>query len=428
MCTCGPDRPGPADTDTDVIMMGRVNAARSAAPGRTRPAVWRAAPGSDGGAGGAGSGGHGATPADPAGVVFPAGSGAHAARLVWGVLTAAVDPLSATAIGLSATVAPQLAHRALEYFERAGLVLCIPDEDSGRGARGKLWVLAGGVREGLDVAAAAAEAKPAPGGYGHGPALLAEAAVGHPAQAPDLGGQGAEDGCRTATGRVGLAAVLPFPKKLAGARPGHRRVWKVLIEADRVLRTVEVAEAAGISRSAAASALSSLARVRAVRRFREDGCDNWVLPPADLAARDEALGLTRPAPLAAPGPEPGAGRKPRPADPVSLPASDAPLPPAALAPRGNGEKAAVGAVSGLRRLRKGELEAMVLKALRERYPEELGPTGLSHLLGGYSSGAITNVLGRLQVKEQAEMTCPAPKRYRAIPAAEGKTPRRRLTA
>ena len=421
--------PGPADTGSDVLAMGRVNAARGGAPGRSRATAGRAAPGPDAGAGGAAPGPQRAVVRGGApGVVFPDGPGAHAARLVWGVLTAAVDPLSASAIGLSATVAPQLVRAALEFFEQAGLVLRIPGEPDRRGKAQQLWVLAGGVREGLGVAADAERQRhTASGGYAHGPALLAGAqASGTPRAvdcdpAPGAVRRGAD--ADTAQEAVDLEAVLPFPKELSGARPGHRRVWRVLIEAEKVLRTVEVAEAAGISRSATASALAALARVRAVRRLREEGSDHWVLPPASLAARDKALGVTRSAapPPAAKNPASGSVPVANPASaPAPVPAPGGPFP--AVSGRA---AAAVGVVSGLRRLRKGELEAMVLTELRGRYPEELGPTGLSHLLGGYSSGAITNCLVRLVVKAQVECTCEAPKRYRAVPDAGPRSPRRR---
>jgi hypothetical protein len=356
-------------------------------------------------------------------VVFPDGPGAHAARLVWGVLTAAVDPLSATAIGLSATVAPQLARQALEFFEQAGLVLRIPGEPTDRGKAQQLWVLAGGAAEGLGVAAdAERQQRAASGGYGHGPAVLAAAHTGGTAEHDPASGTAAgSDGVDEAKEALDVEEVLPFPAQLSGARPGHRRVWRVLVEAETVLRTVEVAEAAGISRSATASALAALARVRAVRRLREGGSDHWVLPPASLAARDKALGVARPAapPPAAKSPAPGSVPVANPS-PAPVPAPGGPF--AAVPGR---EAAAVGVISGLRRLRKGELEAMVLEELRRRYPEELGPTGLSHLLGGYSSGAITNCLVRLVVKAQVECTCEAPKRYRAVPDAGPRSSRRR---
>ena len=409
--------------------MGRVNAARGAATGRTRGAVRRTGPGADTGTGAVVAGAHGGgSGVVPAGVVLPDEPGAHAAGLVWGVLTAAVDPLSATAIGLSATVAPQLARAALELFERAGLVLRIPGEPTTRGARQELWVLAGGVREGTGIAAAAEAARLAADGCGSDPGLPTadHTNYGVGLQNPATGASPAadEDDPHARQG-ADLEEVLPFPKELAGARPGVRRVWKALVESERVLRTVEVAEAAGISRSAAASALSSLARVRAVCRSREDGSDTWVLPPDALAVRDKALGVNRPTAL------PGADGKPvgraagglRPAP--HLPARDkvTPFPHSSAPP--TPELMAVGVVSGLRRLRKGELEVMVLKELRRRYPEEFGPTGLSHLLGGYSSGAITNALVRLQVKQSVECTCEAPKRYRAIPAPDGTGTKRR---
>jgi DNA-binding MarR family transcriptional regulator len=76
---------------------------------------------------------------------------------------------------------------------------------------------------------------------------------------------------------------------------------------------------------------------------------------------------------------------------------------------------AVGRVRKPPRLAKGELEAKVLAVLRERCPQEFGPLGLSRELGGYSSGAVSNALDRLHTKGLIQQTCPAPKRYAALP-------------
>jgi hypothetical protein len=76
----------------------------------------------------------------------------------------------------------------------------------------------------------------------------------------------------------------------------------------------------------------------------------------------------------------------------------------------------VGRVVEPPRLTKGELEARVLSTLRTLYPQELGPLGgLSREIGGYSSGAVSNALVRLHAKGRILQTCPAPKRYTALP-------------
>ena len=111
------------------------------------------------GPGGAGSGG------DAAGVAAVPDGGSVAAGLVWGVLTAAEEPLSVAALVSSASVPTSAVARALERFEAASLVLRVP---RGRSAS-DLWVLAGGVREGIGVAAQGSSSS---GGYGHGPVLL----------------------------------------------------------------------------------------------------------------------------------------------------------------------------------------------------------------------------------------------------------------
>lgn len=144
----------------------------------------RGADGRGGGGGvagpdGAGAGGDGA---DVAAVVPGGGSvvpdgGSVAAGAVWGALVAARDDeaLSVSALARRAGASVAEAARALERFEAAELVLRVP-----RGRRaGVGWMVAGGVRQGLGITQTAA----APGGYGHGPALLdaLNSATGAPA-------------------------------------------------------------------------------------------------------------------------------------------------------------------------------------------------------------------------------------------------------
>ena len=128
--------------------------------GTARPG--RGADGRGGGGGAPGSGGAGSGD-DAAGAAVPDG-GSVAAGLVWGVLTAAEEPLSVGALASAASVPESAVAQALERFEAAALVLRVP---RGRSAS-DLWVLAGGVREGIGITARAS----AGGGYGHGPALL----------------------------------------------------------------------------------------------------------------------------------------------------------------------------------------------------------------------------------------------------------------
>ncbi|GAA4943175.1 hypothetical protein GCM10023224_27300 [Streptomonospora halophila] len=56
----------------------------------------------------------------------------------------------------------------------------------------------------------------------------------------------------------------------------------------------------------------------------------------------------------------------------------------------------------------------MVKAILESDPEdEFSPTEISHLLRGRSVGAIQNAMARLANDGEAELTCEAPRRYRA---------------
>ncbi|HTJ71613.1 MAG TPA: hypothetical protein VL551_29000 [Actinospica sp.] len=81
---------------------------------------------------------------------------------------------------------------------------------------------------------------------------------------------------------------------------------------------------------------------------------------------------------------------------------------------GPGGAGAVGPVTGNPRLPKGGLQALVLDLLAEYYPDELGPVGMSKLLGGRSIGAITNAAERLCREHRLVCTRLAPKRYAAL--------------
>ncbi|MBS2966543.1 MarR family transcriptional regulator [Actinocrinis puniceicyclus] len=84
-------------------------------------------------------------------VPFPAGvPGGQAARKVWGVLVSADAEMTATAITVAAGVARATASTTLNALEKAGAVLRIPGD--AKSGTPDLWVLAGGVREGIGVA------------------------------------------------------------------------------------------------------------------------------------------------------------------------------------------------------------------------------------------------------------------------------------
>jgi hypothetical protein len=72
------------------------------------------------------------------------------------------------------------------------------------------------------------------------------------------------------------------------------------------------------------------------------------------------------------------------------------------------------------RLGQGQLHQMALDHLRAHPTEEWTATGVARVIGR-SSGAIANALATMASRGEAEMTCAAPRRYRALPAGGGPT-------
>jgi hypothetical protein len=148
----------------------------------------------------------------------------------------------------------------------------------------------------------------------------------------------------------------------------------------------ELAEVAGIGRSTAARCLAALEQTGTARRTpggRKGGRrlpDRWHLAVADT--------------------------------PDTPPAREGPLTPSA----GNGASP-VEAAAG--RPEKGALGALVLAYLvahAERDPDGdgLGPTAIAKGLGGRSSGAVANVLQRLEEEGKVRLVQAAPRRYRTM--------------
>ncbi|HEY7224663.1 MAG TPA: hypothetical protein VH561_13890 [Micromonosporaceae bacterium] len=65
------------------------------------------------------------------------------------------------------------------------------------------------------------------------------------------------------------------------------------------------------------------------------------------------------------------------------------------------------------RMRKGALRDLVLAALRDAAGQPLGPTELSHRLGGRSQGAIANACDALVATGHAVLTSERPRRFAA---------------
>lgn len=203
MVVCGPGSAGPDSHGMDVITMnGSVTGRPPGGRGAWGPV--RGADGCGGGGGASRSGGASSgavSDGTPAGAQAVPDGGSVAAGVVWGVLTAAEEPLSIAALALSASVPRSAVAQALERFEEAALVLRVP---RGRCAS-DLWMLAGGVREGIGIAAQGSSH----GEPGHGPeplcAVGGEAPVAHASEA-DLP---STDGMR-------MAAVVKPPRLAKG--------------------------------------------------------------------------------------------------------------------------------------------------------------------------------------------------------------------
>lgn len=77
------------------------------------------------------------------------------------------------------------------------------------------------------------------------------------------------------------------------------------------------------------------------------------------------------------------------------------------------EAPAVNPISKTQRLRPGQLRQMVQAVLEGDPEEEFTSSQIGHLIPGRSVGAIQNALKSLVKTGEAELTCQAPRRYRA---------------
>ena len=157
----------------------------------------------------------------------------------------------------------------------------------------------------------------------------------------------------------------------------------------------ELAEVVGIGRSTAAKALATMEREGTARRGdggRDGGRrlpDRWH-PAADVAAVPDVAAV-----------EDGEQA------PTVEPASET----ARASGHGEGgEGQPVDAAAG--RLGKGALRSLVLGYLADHAdPEGLGPTAVAKGLGGKSSGAVGNALGRLEADGRVRLVKGSPRRY-----------------
>jgi hypothetical protein len=97
--------------------------------------------------------------------------------------------------------------------------------------------------------------------------------------------------------------------------------------------------------------------------------------------------------------------------PAPAPAEPVPAPGTATATAAAAEVGESSGRSG--RLANGELRALVAAYLAARPAEELTPREIARGLGGRSAGAVGNALAHLTQHGLAELTFPAPRRYRA---------------
>lgn len=181
--------------------------------------------------------------------------------------------------------------------------------------------------------------------------------------------------------------------------------------------TAELAEAARISRSAAAKALAALEEAGLVSRAKggRQGArllpDRWhpspVIEPAVLEPDHPAEGLTVQA-VSVPGDgEPSAEAGSEPEDSQSEVAA------ATEATAGGGEapETAVRVKTESARLRPGALREMVVAYLREHSDEDLSPSALGRALAR-SSGAVANACDRLVADGVITQASDRPRRYR----------------
>lgn len=217
------------------------------------------------------------------------------------------------------------------------------------------------------------------------------------------GGPGGRDAAPgPATG--GVRADGPTPPEFAD-HPDAGRAWAVLTATDKELTAQEVATAASLLRITALAVLLAFEQAGYVLRIpsRSSGGahpDLWVLAGGVREGQSVAdavrSGLLEQ--LASCPPHEPATRGS--AEPDSPPESAASLP--------------LGPVTGNPILPRGGLKELVLALLVEHYPNELGPAGISKLLGSRSTGAIRNAADSLCREGKAVCTDPAVRRYAAL--------------
>lgn len=217
------------------------------------------------------------------------------------------------------------------------------------------------------------------------------------------GGAGGRDAAaRAATG--GVRADGPAAPAFAD-HPDAARAWAVLVATDKELTVDEVATAASLARITARAVLLAFEQAGYVLRIpakTSGGAhpDLWVLAGGVREGQSVAdavrAGLLEQASSSAPHqPEAREGT-----EPDSPPESAHCLP--------------LGPVTGNPILPRGGLKELVLALLVEHFPNELGPAGISKLLGARSTGAIRNAADSLCREGKVVCTDPAVRRYAAL--------------
>jgi hypothetical protein len=168
---------------------------------------------------------------------------------------------------------------------------------------------------------------------------------------------------------------------------------------DKELTVEEVAAAASLARVTALAALLSFEQAGYVLRIPSEASggahrDLWVLA-GGVREGQSVVDVVRSGVLeeVAAAPSPGWEQ-------AAAPIPEAPLP--------------VGPVTGNPILPRGGLRELVLALLVEHFPRELGPAGISKLLGARSTGAIRNACDTLCREGKAVCTDPAVRRYAAL--------------
>jgi hypothetical protein len=185
-----------------------------------------------------------------------------------------------------------------------------------------------------------------------------------------------------------------------------------------------LAEATGLGYSTVTRLLRELVELDAAVKDEETGLWHATTEPSsgagDVPDPDQPTPAGDPV---EPEPEPDDVVDPEP-DPAGDPVEPDPAPPTS----GDEPGAATGAQNTVEaatdpepgpdrepaaRMRKGALRDLVLAALRDAAGQPLGPTELSHRLGGRSQGAIANACDALVATGHAVLTSERPRRFAA---------------